>query len=110
MLMTSQPAERYHADSARVENRGPWMTTTVPDECTVTPSAGDPAISTTDRSSGQYGSAKDTCPTTGPSKNVSGRPHVRSTSWSTTTKSPGWIDGCNEPAAHGPMILVTPSS
>ena len=30
MLMTSQPASLNHFDSLLVENRGPWMTTTVP--------------------------------------------------------------------------------
>ena len=30
MLITSHPASRNQLDSARVEKRGPWMTTTVP--------------------------------------------------------------------------------
>src|SRR5438477_357674 len=33
MLMTSHPADLNHAGSARVENRGPSMTTTVPRSC-----------------------------------------------------------------------------
>ena len=39
MLTTSQPAEENQRDSARVENRGPWITTTVPVSWTRTPSA-----------------------------------------------------------------------
>ena len=42
--------------------------------------------------------------------NVSHRPHVRSTSWSSTTKVPGWSSGCSEPAEHGATRLRTPSS
>ena len=33
MLMTSQPSALNHFDSARVEKRGPWMTTMVPLSC-----------------------------------------------------------------------------
>src|SRR5919202_6781002 len=88
MLTTSQPADENHLDSARVEKRGPWMTTTVPPSWTVTPS--DRAASTAAlASSGQYGSANETWAGSGPSKNVSGRADVRSTSWSHTTKWPG---------------------
>ena len=39
MFTTSHPADPNHRDSARVENRGPWITTTVPVSCTVIPSA-----------------------------------------------------------------------
>src|SRR5581483_7051834 len=106
MLITSIPADRYHADSARVENRGPWITTTVPPEWHRIPSA--LAAATTDEpSSGQYGSANDRC--SGPRKNVSARPHVRSTSWSHTTKSPGCTSGRSDPTAHGPSRRVTPT-
>ena len=65
MLTTSQPEAENHADSARVEKRGPWMTTTVPPSRTGIPSA--PAESTSSaRSSGQYGSAAETCVTARP--------------------------------------------
>src|SRR5438874_2188816 len=37
MLTTSQPCVRNHADSARVEKRGPCTTTTVPRSCSRTP-------------------------------------------------------------------------
>ena len=37
MLMTSQPASLNHFDSAFVEKRGPWMTTTVPRSWTSMP-------------------------------------------------------------------------
>ena len=39
MPTTSQPCERYQRDSARVEKRGPLMTTIVPDACAVTPAS-----------------------------------------------------------------------
>ncbi len=67
MFTTSQPLPRNHDDSARVENRGPWMTTTVPPSCTVVP-AEEPAASAATRSSGQKGSAKLTWFTTSPVK------------------------------------------
>ena len=109
MLMTDQPAEANQADSARVENRGPSTTTTVPPSWTVMPSA-SPAATATARSSGQYGSAKLMWLMVGPSKNVWSRPEVRSTSWSQTTKSPGATPACSEPEAHGPRMRFTPSS
>ena len=111
MLTTSQPALRNHVDSARVEKRGPWTTTTVPPSCTVIPRRRAPATNAA-RSAGSYGSASDTWwgPSANESKNVSGRPHVRSTNWSHTTKSPGWMCGCSEPAANGPSSARTPSS
>jgi hypothetical protein len=37
MLMTSHPASENHFDSALVEKRGPWMTTTVPRSWTSIP-------------------------------------------------------------------------
>jgi len=37
MLITCHPADRYHMDSARVANRGPPMTTTVPPSWTAKP-------------------------------------------------------------------------
>jgi hypothetical protein len=46
MFTTCQPAEENHFDSARVEKRGPWMTTTVPASWTVTPSARAAATAT----------------------------------------------------------------
>ncbi len=52
MLTTDHPAAENHCDSARVEKRGPWMTTTVPPSCTGTPSA-RAAASVTPPSSGQ---------------------------------------------------------
>jgi hypothetical protein len=66
MLMTCQPASWNHFDSERVEKRGPWIVTTVPRSCTWIPSARAVSIAS-DRSSGQYGSANDTCVVTGPS-------------------------------------------
>ena len=44
MLIVSQPASWNHLDSARVEKRGPWMTTTVPPSRALMPSS--PAVST----------------------------------------------------------------
>ena len=66
MFTTSQPEAEYQADSARVEKRGPWMTTTVPPSRTGIPSAPAEATSSV-RSSGQYGSAAETCVTGSPS-------------------------------------------
>src|ERR687885_923185 len=100
MLTTSHPAAENHLDSARVENRGPWMTTTVPVSCTTTPSV-RAASTAALASSGQYGSANDTWAGSGPSKNVSARPEVRSTSWSQTTKWPGFTWGWSDPTEHG---------
>ena len=37
MFTTCHPIDRNHCDSARVENRGPLMTTIVPPSCTVAP-------------------------------------------------------------------------
>ena len=64
------------------------------------------------RASASYGSASETwCgPSSNESKNVSTRPEVRSTSWSTTTKSPGWMVGCSDPAANGASRSRTPRS
>jgi hypothetical protein len=66
MLMTSQPALANHFDSARVEKRGPWMTTIVPRSCVVIPRERSASIAI-GRSCGQYGSAKATCVVIGPS-------------------------------------------
>ena len=55
MLIRVKPAEANHRLSARVENRGPSMTTIVPPSTT----SGSPVAAA--RSVGQYGSAKDTC-------------------------------------------------
>ncbi len=44
MLIVSQPISWNHFDSARVEKRGPWMTTTVPPSRAGMPSS--PAVST----------------------------------------------------------------
>ena len=66
MLMTSHPASWNHFDSARVEKRGPLTTTTVPPSRTGIPSSR--AVSTRiARSSGQNGSAAETCVVSGPS-------------------------------------------
>ena len=66
MLIVSKPAAWNHFDSARVEKRGPWMTTTVPPSRTLMPSSS--ALSTSRRRrSGQYGSAAETCVVSGPS-------------------------------------------
>ena len=54
-------------------------------------------------------SADEMWVTTGPSKNVSFRPRVRSTNWSQSTKSPGLTWRWSEPAAHGEMTAFTPS-
>ena len=66
MLMTSQPCDWNQADSARVENRGPWTTTTVPVSWTGSESV-RASEEITDRAVGQYGSAKEMCVVTGPS-------------------------------------------
>ena len=55
MLTRVKPAAANHRLSARVENRGPSMTTMVPPSTT----PGSPVIA--ERNVGQYGSAKDTC-------------------------------------------------
>ena len=54
MLTRVKPAEANHWLSARVENRGPWITTMVPPSTT----SGRPV--TAARNVGQYGSAKST--------------------------------------------------
>ena len=107
MLTRSQPIERNQALSARVEKRGPSITTTVPPSCMGSPSS-PPAASSVARRSAQYGSAADTCRTSGPSKNVCARLVVRSTNWSQTTNVPGGRSGRREPAAQGATIRVTP--
>jgi hypothetical protein len=65
MLITSQPCSLNQRLSARVLNRGPWMTTTVPRSCTAIPSSAA-AAAASGRSSGQYGSAVLTCTVCGP--------------------------------------------
>ena len=66
MLTTSQPAAANQRDSARVEKRGPWITTTVPPLTTGMPSSSALAASVSPRSA-QNGSAADTCVVCGPS-------------------------------------------
>ncbi len=87
MLIVWPPASRIHTDSARVEKRGPWITTHVPVGRNGTSSAAMASIAAR-RSTGSKGSAKDRC-CTWSSKKVSARPHVRSISWSVTTNVPG---------------------
>src|SRR3954465_5406976 len=96
MLMTSQPALVNQVDSDLVENRGPWMTTTVPVSWTLIPWSRIVAIASS-RRTGSEVSAGDRWLTIGPSKNVSFRPDVRSTNWSHTTKSPGFTASWSEP-------------
>src|ERR671922_284746 len=60
MPITSQPSEENHADSARVENRGPSMTTAVPRSWIAIPNSRARSIAT-DRTTGQYGSANEMC-------------------------------------------------
>src|SRR4051812_8598223 len=62
------------------------------------------------RSSGQYGSANDTCVVTGPSKNVYARDLVKSIAWFDTTNVFGAISRRSDPAALGPNSRATPSS
>ena len=64
--MTSQPIALNHFDSARVEKRGPWMTTTVPPSRMSIPCS-RPVSSRMRRRSGQYGSAAETWVVIGPS-------------------------------------------
>ncbi len=64
--MTPQPIAENHLLSARVEKRGPWITTTVPPSRMSRPCA-RPVSSRMLRRSGQYGSAAETCVVTGPS-------------------------------------------
>jgi hypothetical protein len=52
MLMTFQPLPWNHLDSARVEKRGPWMTTMVPPSWAVMPWA-SASLRARERSSGQ---------------------------------------------------------
>ena len=75
--ITSPPTCANIFDSARVENRGPSITTIVPpSRCAIPiPAAVETSAS---RISGQYGSANDTCVVTGPSKNVYARDFVKS--------------------------------
>ncbi len=54
MFTSENPAEANHRLSARVEKRGPWITTMVP------PSTTPGRSVTAARSVGQYGSAKST--------------------------------------------------
>src|SRR5712691_13359602 len=109
MLTTSQPIDENHRLSARVEKRGPWMTTTVPRSWMGRPRALAAAVASS-RRTGQYGCAVLTWTTLGPAaKKVSARPEVLSTNWSQTTKSPGLIRGCKLPAALGAITRVTPT-
>jgi hypothetical protein len=66
MLMTSHPAALNQADSARVENLGPSITTTVPRSCRGIDWR-RPSSMATRRIVGQYGSAKEMWVVTGPS-------------------------------------------
>jgi hypothetical protein len=66
MLIVCQPSELNQADSARVENRGPSITTMVPPSCTPMPSSRVlPTMIA--RIVAQYGSANEMCVVTGPS-------------------------------------------
>ena len=56
--MIDQPCDWNSSDSAREEKRGPLTTTRVPPSVT-----GRPDPSAAARPCGQYGSAKETCPT-----------------------------------------------
>ena len=53
MLISVKPWLANHRLSARVENRGPWITTIVPPSTT-------PGANAAARNVGQYGSAKPT--------------------------------------------------
>ncbi len=64
--MTSQPASLNHFDSLLVENRGPWMTTTVPRSWTSMPWSRMVAMASS-RRTGWYVSADDRWVTIGPS-------------------------------------------
>src|SRR5699024_7258968 len=88
MESTSQPIFWKNWDSARVENLGPGITTEVPVGWKVSSKVVSASWAVA-RSAVQYGSATETCTTSGPSKKVSARPEVRSTNWSVNTKSPG---------------------
>ena len=55
-----QPCAAYHCDSARVEKRGPSMTTSVPDPAGTQPAFRAASIACA-RPDGQYGSANGTC-------------------------------------------------
>ena len=106
MLMTSQPASLNHFDSALVEKRGPWMTTTVPRSWTSMPWSR--IVSTASpRRTGSYVSAADRW-VIGPSKNVSARPrpvHELVADHEIAGLTSSW----SEPAAHGEMTALTPS-
>src|SRR5207244_12842565 len=99
MPTTDQPCAACHWDSARVENRGPLITTMVPPATTVSL----PTATTVRRPAGQYGSAGDTC-TTGPvaSYSVCPRPQVRATNWPGITRGPGVRQGVSGPTVLGP--------
>ena len=108
MLTMCAPTARNQSDSARVENRGPWITTTVPDGAK---SSSRPARAATAvrRRIGSNGSAAARCATLPRSKKVSARPDVRSMNWSVTTSRPGGYSGLTPPTAEDEMMAVTPS-
>ena len=102
---TDQPAAACHCDSARVEKRGPLITTSVPPSTAAGLAARNAA-----RPRGQYGSANEVC-TTGPmaSQMVWARPQVRSTTWSGTTNVPAARSARSPPTAQGASTWRTPT-
>jgi hypothetical protein len=85
------------------------ITTTVPPSCTVAPVDCIP-VTAIALIVGSYGSAKEACRTSGPSKKVDGRPQVLSTIWAGTAKWPGAHPVSSEPTAVVEMIRSTPRS
>ncbi|KPG80159.1 hypothetical protein AEQ27_12185 [Frigoribacterium sp. RIT-PI-h] len=109
MLTVCAPAARNQSDSARGENRGPWITTQVPVGANGTPCASRASIAAA-RNTGSNGSAAIRCctwPST--SKNVSRRPQVRSMNWSVTTMVPGATSGLTPPTADDDTTALAPS-
>ena len=97
------PDARLIRDSARVENRGPWMTSTVAPST----SSGH-ASSASRRAREPNGSANGRWRTVDPSKYESARPCVRSTSWSATAMVPIGRSGSSDPTAAVEMSTRTP--
>ena len=116
MPTTDQPIAACHRDSARVEKRGPSMTTMVPPStaCQPRPSAAPSAAS---RPIGQYGiGERGVHDVAGPCRPAAAhrrrrsatRAFVRSTSWSGTSSVPGPYSSRRPPTAHGPEHLAHP--
>ena len=102
MLITSQPCSENQRLSARVEKRGPWITTTVPRSWTVMPARGAAVDGELAAAPGSTARRVLMCTVVRPVVECRRAREVRSTNWSQTTKSPGSTCGCRLPEALGP--------